>query len=327
MEYTKHILWSPEEYAYPLAAGFTPFLTSYIHPEGAARPAMLVVPGGGYCFVAPSEGGPVATEFYNAGYNAFVLTYTVNPMSTHPLGLQPLRDISRAVRFIRKNSESFSIDKDRLAICGFSAGGHLCASLCVHYNDIADPDPATGSFSNRPDAAILSYPVIASPYSAGKLAHEGSFIALLGADASADQLDYMSLEKHVTPDTPPCFLWQTAEDDCVPVENSYLFAQACKAAGVPFAHHVFTSGQHGLALADDAWLRDDYGPRYTLEPLEKLREKARAKEVAGVSPDAMEGWFAPPSEPDPAAKAKQERDCSIVRVWPKLAEAWLESVL
>ena len=113
----------------------------------------------------------------------------------------------------------------------------------------------------------------------------------------------------------------------MPVENSYLFAQACKAAGVPFAHHVFTSGQHGLALADDAWLRDDYGPRYTLEPLEKLREKVRAKEVAGVSPDAMEGWFAPPGEPDPSAKAKQERDCSIVRVWPKLAEAWLESVL
>lgn len=319
----KHTLWQPSEYSYPMSGGFIPSITSYIHPDNSPRPAMLVTPGGGYCFVSPTEGGPVAEKFYDAGYNAFVLTYTVNPLSSCPLRLQPLQDISRAVRFIRKNAAGFHVDPHKLAICGFSAGGHLCASLCVHWKDIADPDPAYNQFSNRPNAAILSYPVITS----GPLAHRGSFNALLGEDASPEDLAYMSLEKHVDQDTPPCFLWQTAADDVVPVENSYLFAQACHAAHVDYAHHVFTKGWHGLSLANDAWLRHDHGEPYTTEQLAALREKAKAGELPGVAPDAFEGFFAPQGEIDPVEKEKLVKACKIVEVWPQLAIAWLADEL
>lgn len=319
----KHILWQENEYAYPMSGGFVPFLTGYVHPDAKPRPAMVVTPGGAYCFVAPSEGGPVAEKFYEAGYNAFVLAYTVNPLGSAPLGMRPLRDLSRAVRFVRRNAAGFHIDPDRLAVCGFSAGGHLSASLCVHWPDVQDPDPAYASFSNRPNAAILSYPVI----TAGEYAHRGSFENLLGPEASPEDLAYMSLENHVGPHTPPCFLWQTAEDGAVPVENSYLFAQACRAAGVDFAHHVFTKGQHGLSLADEDWLAGRHGDNYCLAQLTALRDQVQAGLVPGIAPDAMDGWFAPPQDPDPAARRELESACAQVRVWPELAIAWLGDTL
>lgn len=323
MQKEKHTIWGPGEYKYPLSAGFEPFIVSYIHTDPGPHPAMLVTPGGGYCFVAPSEAEPVAMEFYNSGYNAFVLTYTVNPLTLEPLMLQPLRDVSRAVRFIRKNAGDFHVDPGKLAVCGFSAGGHLSASLCVHWQDVEDPSPEYAGISNRPDAAILSYPVITG----GEYAHRGSFDALIGPDPDPKDLQYMSLETQVTEKTPPCFLWQTAEDDCVPVENSYLFARACKAAGVEFAHHVFTSGQHGLALANDAWLANDYGDTYTMAPIIALRDRLKSGGIEGAAEDALDGFFAPPGETDPEYMRKLRRDCRIARVWPELAKAWLAAEL
>src|SRR5699024_6037393 len=172
--------------------------------------------GGAYRNASPSEGHLPAEEFYRAGHNVFVLAYTVNLLD-EPLKLQPLRDISRAVRMIRKNAEKYSVDPEKIALCGFSAGGHLCASLCVHFGDITDPAPRYQAVSDRPDAAILSYPVITS----GEYAHRDSMTALLGSEPTEEELEYMSLEKHVTADATPCFLWQTVTDATVPVENSY----------------------------------------------------------------------------------------------------------
>ncbi len=173
-----------------------------------------------------TEGEIVALEFYKKGYNTFVCTYTTNLFGIAPLLDQPMKDLSRAIRYIRANAGAFHVKENELTICGFSAGGHLCGSVCVHYEDVKDENPKYSDISNKPDAAILSYPVITS----GEKAHRGSFESLLGKDASEEQLSYMSLEKHVTPDTPPCFLWQTATDETVPVENSYLFAEAGKDA-------------------------------------------------------------------------------------------------
>ena len=226
-------IWKEGEYSYPAAYGFTPVIVSYVHEDERIRPCMLVVPGGGYRYVSSSEADPAARTFYAAGYNVFVLTYTVNYLD-EPLKLQPLMDIARTVRILRYHAGACRIDPARVVVCGFSAGAHLCASLCVHYPDISDPDPKYENISARPDAAVLSYPVITS----GKYAHRDSFLALLGPDADKKELEYMSLEDHVTDDMPPCFLWQTATDDSVPVENSYLFALACRKAGVPFSHHV-----------------------------------------------------------------------------------------
>lgn len=104
--------------------------------------------------------------------------------------------------------------------------------------------------SAKPNAVILSYPVI----TLGDCAHRGSFTALLGADASEEELEYMSLEKQVTEYMPPCFLWQTATDELVPVQKSFLFAQALQEKKIPYAFHVFSKGKHGLSLADE-WIR------------------------------------------------------------------------
>ena len=203
----------------------------------------------------------------------FVLAYTVNHFDElkAPLKKQPLNDISRALRIIRGNSVRYHIDPLKIAVCGFSAGGHLCGSLCVHYEDIKDPDPGYEEVSNRPDAAVLCYPVITS----GEYAHRESFRALLGEEADEAELAYMSLEKHVTADTPPCFLWQTATDASVPVENSYLFAEACRKAGVPYAHHVFSDGIHGMSVATPEWLDKETEDLYTLEQIRLLAEAAR----------------------------------------------------
>lgn len=182
-------LWKEKEYYYPMTEGFIPNIMTYIHDEEVNeknRPCIIVVPGGAYCFLSPSEGEIVAKKFYDLGFNTFVLAYTVNVLNSDPLKMQPLKDLSRAVRYVRANCESFEIDPQKVAVCGFSAGGHLCGSLCVHYTDVVDESNALRNISNRPDAAILSYPVITS----GKFAHRPSFVALLGVDATEQELKY-----------------------------------------------------------------------------------------------------------------------------------------
>ena len=321
-------IWREWEYSYPAAYGFRPIIVSYIHEDKKVRPCMLVVPGGGYRYVSSTEADPVARTFYAAGYNVFVLAYTVNYLD-EPLKLQPLMDIARAVRIIRYHAEKCSVDPDKMAVCGFSAGAHLCASLCVHYSDISDPDPKYAPISARPDAAVLGYPVIKS----GEYAHKDSFTALLGADAGEKELEYMSLEKHVTDDMPPCFLWQTASDESVPVENSYLFAMACRKAGVPFAHHVFSEGIHGMSVATEEWLEGCYGTPYTLEQIDRLTEAIeqgatpypteKAEEIRTAFSGKRDGgkkW-------DPEIKQRLKGLLDEVGMWTKLAEKWLEDRL
>ena len=321
-------IWREWEYSYPAAYGFRPIIVSYIHEDKKVRPCMLVVPGGGYRYVSSTEADPVARTFYAAGYNVFVLAYTVNYLD-EPLKLQPLMDIARAVRIIRYHAEKCSVDPDKMAVCGFSAGAHLCASLCVHYSDISDPDPKYAPISARPDAAVLGYPVITS----GEYAHKDSFTALLGADAGEKELEYMSLEKHVTGDMPPCFLWQTASDESVPVENSYLFAMACRKAGVPFAHHVFSEGIHGMSVATEEWLEGCYGTPYTLEQIDRLTEAIeqgatpypteKAEEIRTAFSGKRDGgkkW-------DPEIKQWLKGLLDEVGMWTKLAEKWLEDRL
>ena len=323
----KILLWQDGEYHYPAAYGFVPFLTSYIHEDKDVHPGMIVVPGGAYRNASPSEGHLPAEEFYRAGYNVFVLAYTVNLLD-EPLKLQPLNDISRAVRMIRKNADTYSVDPEQIALCGFSAGGHLCASLCVHFGDIADQDPEYQAVSNRPDAAILSYPVITS----GEYAHRDSMTALLGSEPTVEELEYMSLEKHVTAETPPCFLWQTVTDATVPVENSYLFAEACRRNGVCFAHHVFSEGVHGMAVATEQWREREFGGPYTLEQIRMLADagsrgktsypQEKGAEILsdfGLDGKKKEKWT-------PGQKAAIHDTLKEVGIWPQLAEEWLNKI-
>ncbi len=227
--------------------GFVPTLTTYIldeplRPENPRkRPAVLICPGGGYSFCWSGEGEPIAIRFNAAGYHAFVLDYSVAPC-VFPTALE---DVSNSLKLIRKNAEEWNIDPDKIAVCGFSAGGHLTASIGTLWN--TEEAIKCDDKSNKPNALILSYPVISS----GEKAHRGSFNRLLG-DKKDDKemLEYLSLENRVSKDTPPTFIWHTMEDNAVPVENSLMFANALKKNNVPFEMHIFTNGMHGLSTVD-----------------------------------------------------------------------------
>ena len=205
------------------------------------RPAILVVPGGGYGGVCRStEGDPIAARFAGLGFRTFILHYRVAP-NRFPV---PQQDILRAIRMIRYNAEAWRILPDQVAVCGFSAGGHLCASSGIIPDDVENySDDAIDKMPARPDAMLLAYPVITS----GKYAHKGSFMNLLGKDYTKRKREF-SLEKRVTKESAPAFIWHTVEDQAVPVENSYLLSEAMRKNGVVHELHVFPCGPHGMQL-------------------------------------------------------------------------------
>lgn len=328
MRKEKILLWLKNEYHYNDNFSFIPFITSNIHEDSQKYPAVIVVPGGGYAHVSPIEAEVIMTRFYEAGFNTFLLSYTVNPYGlTKPVKYQSLRDISKAVIELRKNAEIFHIIHDKIAICGFSAGGHLCGSLAVHWNkDFLKDIKGIETFSNRPDAVVLSYPVITS----GEFAHRGSFHNLLGLDASPEALDYMSLEKQAGSHTPPIFLWHTAEDEVVPVENSLFFAQALKNQKVPFEMHIFQDGHHGLSTSNT---KDDYlvarwnspvleqNEEFLKAEIDKRKKEDPESELGGISISSISGF-----EEFKAVSVKNSRKISNypqAAQWIGLAVNWL----
>ncbi len=208
-----------EEKLLPLGGRLRRFL-----PPLRAKGTVLIVPGGGYEWLSPREAGPVADAFTRAGWAAAVLEYAV--YTGEPLGGLPLRQLGEAAAYCKSAAPGLP-----LVTCGFSAGGHLAGSLGVHWRELGLPCP---------DAQVLCYPVV----TAGPWAHRSSIEHLTAGDPA-----FFSLEKHVTRDTPPTFLWHTAEDREVPVQNSLLLAEALAEAEVPFALHIFPFGPHGLSLA------------------------------------------------------------------------------
>ena len=209
-------------------------------PHFRQRPLVLVVPGGGYCMKADHEGAPIAEMLNQAGVSAYVLDYRVKPCHM----LAPLADAKRAIRLVR------SMGYEKVAILGFSAGGHLTCTAATLY-DAGNPDAADPleRLSSRPDAFIPCYAVV----SFGAFTHRGSRESLLGQE-NADNWELVrkfSNELHITPDTPEAFIWHTAADQAVPVENSLNLALALSAQGVPYEMHIFPQGQHGLGLAEE----------------------------------------------------------------------------
>lgn len=323
-------IWKDDEYTYRAAYGFTPNIHAYLHDEDDKdRDCMLVVPGGGYCMCAPHEGEPVALKFYEMGMNAFVLTYTTDITMSVPLGKQPLNDISRTVRSIRKREDEFHIKNKKLIICGFSAGAHLCGTLAVHYDDVKDNDPSLDAVSNRPDGVILSYPVITT----GQYTHIYSVYALCGFKPSEEDLEYFSIEKNVSADTPSCFLWQTATDDLVPVENSYLMAEALKKNGVRFAHYVYPEGWHGLGLGNMAYFNREPGGEFVMEQYHKAADAIRNGRSINVSGERINELLTQFDNDEAAAKEKtpdMSKDEYIISLekaistWPSLAKVWID---
>ncbi len=318
-------IWEKGEYNYPLAFDFTPNMRAYLIDDSEVHPCMMVLPGGGYAVVVPPEGELVAKEFNKRGYNCFVMTYTTNQTMREPVRDQAMKDLARAIRFTRKNCDKYRIDPGKLYVCGFSAAGHVCASVCDYWDELNDENPEYRDISCRPDAAVLSYPVITS----GEYAHQDSFRFLIGADIydrTDDEakalLDQYSLEKNVKETTPPCFIWQTVTDNLVPVENSYLYAEALRQKGIKHAHHVFSEGWHGLSVSNEDWAAGNHGEPYSAEQsfaLVKAMKEGLIEEPENGA-DSLLDFLQPLPEGikiDPVAE---------VSIWPDLADGFLKSL-
>lgn len=221
-----------------------PGMSLYMVDSEKPTACVLICPGGGYVHRAAHEGEPVARWLNSIGVSAIVLDYRVAPYR-HPY---PLLDARRAMRLARLHASEWGIDPNRIGILGFSAGGHLAATLGTHSDCgfVNSSDPVERE-SCRPDLMILCYPVI----SFTSYQHKGSITNLLGPQPAASDISDLSNELRVTSDTPPTFLWHTANDAGVAVENSLMFASALSRNNIPFELHVFPEGRHGLGLAGD----------------------------------------------------------------------------
>lgn len=244
-------LW---EGAAPGALGDTdadrPTLTFFRAARQPNGTAVVIAPGGGYAALAMDHEGRYVAAWFNAmGVSAFVLKYRLGPRYHHPV---ELGDAQRAIRLVRARAAQFGIAPDRVGMMGFSAGGHLAATVATHF-DPGKPDApdAVDRAGSRPDFLILAYPVISFDPA---IAHAGSVRNLLGEHPDPTLIQELSDERHVTSDTPPTFLYHTTADMTVPVENSVRFYLALRAAHVPAEMHIFENGPHGvgLALADPA---------------------------------------------------------------------------
>jgi acetyl esterase/lipase len=214
----------------------------------APRPngtAILVFPGGGYGALALVHEGRQWAYWYNAmGITAFVVKYRLGPRYHHPI---ELGDAQRAIRTVRARAAEFGVSPDRVGIMGFSAGGHLVSTAATHFDaGLADPKDAIDRASSRPDFLILGYPVISFDPA---ITHAGSVRNLLGDNPDPKLIENLSNDLQVTARTPPTFLFHTANDAAVPVENSIRFFLALRKAGVPAELHVFENGPHGVGMA------------------------------------------------------------------------------
>lgn len=180
------------------------------------KPAVLVFPGGAYKFCSDREAEPIALAYLAKGFNAFVLRYSLNDKAAFPT---PLNDAEKALRFIRDKADEFHIYPDRIAVCGFSAGGHLAAAVSTMSEE-------------KPNACILGYPCI------------------LDSTSPILAKPVESLDRYVTPNTPPTFIFAARDDGCVPIKNSLRYADKLDENGVGFELHIFSHGDHGFSLAN-----------------------------------------------------------------------------
>lgn len=207
--------------------------------QNRKRPAVLIIPGGGYCFVSDREAEPVAYRFLSQGYVPFVLRYSV---TGHAFPIQ-LREAAMAMRYIRENADDFEVETTMVAAIGFSAGGHLCGTLGTMYDcpEVQDIAPASVI---RPDALALCYPVTLG----WGATHEETMENISGGDPQLRKR--LSLDSQIRPDMPPVFLWHSRDDDLVPCRNSIILAEKLDEAGVDFTLHLYRHGWHGLSLAN-----------------------------------------------------------------------------
>lgn len=236
-------LWSDRA---PFAVGDEPADVPEIElflPADSTGGCVLVCPGGGYGHLAPHEGATIGEFFAANRISAAVLKYRIAPRHQHPA---PLTDAARAIRTLRHHADAWKIDASRVAVMGFSAGGHLASTLSTHHQHPDTSSDPIDALPSRPDASVLCYPVITLD---GPGAHSGSRQNLIGKDAPQALVDELSNHRHVSTSTPPTFLFHTVDDAAVPIENALLYIAALRRNGVPLEAHLFETGRHGVGLA------------------------------------------------------------------------------
>ena len=226
----------------PTVEVYLPYNMPEMGRQNKKRPCMVICPGGAYCMCSERESEPVALQFLAQGFNAFVITYST---ASHQFPTQ-LREVAALMELIYENADNWNCNTSKIAIMGFSAGGHLAA----HYSTAYDCEEVREVFpeSKAVNASVLCYPVItADPAHA----HPGSFYNLLGKqDITEQDVQKYSCDRLVKENTPPAFIWHTAADNAVPVMNSLLYASALSKYKIPFEMHIYPYGWHGLSTAD-----------------------------------------------------------------------------
>lgn len=205
------------------------------------RPALIVVPGGGYSMCSKREAEPIATEFLTRGFQVFVLTYLCAPEGVrYP---EQLLELSSAVDYVKKHADEWSVNPEEVFVVGFSAGGHLTGNLAIEYESVSKK--AGVKLDCKPTAVGLCYPVISQ-----KHGHQGSYSNLLQGyteEAKAELLKTLNLNEAVSETTPPAFIWATATDGAVPADNALRYALALDNKGVSYELHIYPDGVHGLS--------------------------------------------------------------------------------
>ncbi len=195
--------------------------TSFDNRDNYKRPSILVLPGGGYGMCSNREAEPIAMHFLSMGYNAFILRYSLNEASAFP---QPLEDAEEALSLMHEKCDEWFVDKDKIAVCGFSAGGHLAAAL--------------GTMGKiRPNAMILGYPCITKDI-------------CNDVDVLKNHKTVPVLDDKVDDDTPPAFIFASSDDGLVPIRSSIKFAESLGENKIPYEMHIFSSGGHGFSTGD-----------------------------------------------------------------------------
>lgn len=226
-------------------------LKTYIsedEPEIGASPrdAVIVIPGGAYFFLSDREGEPVVKKFFAEGFNCFLLHYSIHPHAAFPT---PLQDVSRAIIHIKEHAEEYNVNPERIFVCGFSAGGHLAASIGTMWDsEEAKPWDNMPYGQNKPCGMILCYPWITLD---AAYRHKECAENVCGGEITPEGEKMWSAERRVSESTVPAYIWTTATDTCVHPMNSMLMAEALFEHNIPCELHVFKAGPHGMALCNE----------------------------------------------------------------------------
>ena len=242
--------------------GYVPVNPRNISAYLDRRPAVIVLPGGGYSGLANHEGEPIALRLAAQGICSFVLMYSVKPSGA--VFPQALCEALTAVKFVRDHAQEYGIDPNNISTLGFSAGGHLCACTGTLWDHPCLDGYLEGNRqAYRPDKIVPCYPVISSDATFG---HKGSFVNLLGRssyeDITEEEHRLLSLENQVREGSSPAFLWTTFEDTCVPPLNAIAFASAYIRCKIPCELYMYPHGYHGIGLGDHMGTDRLYGDGY-----------------------------------------------------------------